>query len=184
MASRLAQLVTLIAANLADATVTWTTGALALKENLGTRRIALVPLSAQHTSRHPIGGKIVGGTPNTRQPAFITRTLLVDFYVWDGTPASGLTADRYEATEELLHDLLVALRLTLHADVRFLGENWRTQALTDAAFDVNAELCILHTSIDIPVVWESKPLTTLDGQSFTAIHVAEDGSEEQQYPEL
>jgi hypothetical protein len=183
MASRLSQLATLLAARLADSTVTWSTGQLALRENLGTRRVALVPTKAQHTHRHPVGGKIVGGSPQTRQPAFLTRTLNVDFYIWDGTPSTGLTADRYEATEELLHDLLAAMRLELRADVRFLGEDWKTQDLSGAGYDVNAELCILHTSIDIPVVWESRALTSLETQRFTAIHVAEDGDEEQQYPE-
>lgn len=182
MASRLAQLATALASKLADSTVSWSTGQLALRENVGTRRIALVPLKATHTHRHPVGGKIVGGTPQTRQPAFLTRTLAVDFYVWDGTPASGLQAARYEATEELLHNLLAAMRLELRADVRFLGEDWKTQEMPSAGYDLNAELCILHTTIDIPVIWESRALTVLDTQSFTADHIKEDGTHEQQYP--
>lgn len=162
MASRLHQIQSALAATLADATVTWSVGQLALRENTATRRIAIVPVSADHTYTHGVGGKTVTvGAVTTRQPAFLTRKLVCDVYIWDGTPASNLTADRYEATEALVHDFLRVTRTEAMGSVHYHGEKWRQQTEDGAGYAVNAELCIVRVSFDVPVVFESKTLTAI-----------------------
>jgi hypothetical protein len=170
MASRFSQIVDAVSTQLADATVTFSKGKLALAENASTRRVCFVPLKADHAYRHDVGGKqhTVGTTP-TRSPSFLTRALLCDVYIWDGTPATELTLDRYEATETLLHAVLRAMRIQFVGCVKFLGETWTTQA--DASgYAVNAELCVLRVSIDIPVTVEDRALTTLDDYAVTMKH--------------
>jgi hypothetical protein len=74
MASRFSQLVDAVSTQLADATVTFTKGKLALNENQGCRRVAFVPLKADHVHTHDVGGRLVTATaPDQRSVAFLTR---------------------------------------------------------------------------------------------------------------
>jgi hypothetical protein len=183
MASRLHQIATLLEAQLGDATVKWSVGQLASVENTALRRIALIPVSADHTYTHGVGGQIVvgGGTPpvSTRQPAFLTRKIQCDVHIWDGTPPSGLTADRYDATEALLHDFLRVTREEAIGSVHYHGEKWRTQTVEGAGYAGAAELCILRVSFDVPVIFEAKTLTTIDHTGITVdIHHGHGGAHE------
>jgi hypothetical protein len=61
------------------------------------------------------------------------------------------------------------MRTEFYGCMKFLGETWTTQA--DAAgYAVNAELCVLRVSIEVPVTWEDRDLTTIDDYSVTMKH--------------
>lgn len=175
MASRFSQLVDAVQAQLADATVTFSKGRLALNENAATRRVAWVPIKVDHTYAHDVGGKIVGGAPQKRSPAFLTRAITCDVYIWDGTIASELTLDRYEATETLLHAVLRAIRAQFLGCVKWGGETWTTQS-EGAGYAVNAELCVLRVTIDVPVTTEDLDLTVVAHHSGTMKHVTPGGT--------
>lgn len=172
MAARFSQLVSAIETRLADPTVSFGIGRLALKENAAVRRVVFVPDTVQHGYGHDVGGKVRGGY---REPAILTRVIGCEVHIWDGSQES--FADRFEATEELLHDLIVAIRTETMGRVRFNGEQWTTQTSNGADYAVNAEKVVLALTLEVPVLSESKALTTVSDEGTTTVFEGASGNE-------
>lgn len=172
MAARFSQLVSAIETRLADSTVSFGIGRLALKENAAVRRVVFVPDTVQHSYGHDVGGQVRGGY---REPAVLTRVVGCEVHIWDGSEDS--FADRFEATEELLHDIIVSIRTECMGRVRFNGEQWTTQTSGGADYAVNAEKVVLAITLEVPVIWESKGLTTITDEGVSVIYQGASGNE-------
>lgn len=179
MASSFAQIVSAVETALGDATVSFGQGRKAVKEYAELRRCVWVPVSADLTThRHDVGGKLHPTTGN-RETAVLTRTLSCEVHVWDGTTEDEAT--RIENTEDLLHALYVVLRDNFMGSVRFGDETWTTQANDVADYALAGEKAVFRVEFDIPVIRESKAITTITGEDMTVIYEGASG-DEQQYP--
>lgn len=175
MASRFATIVAAVETALGDATVLVTTGRKSLHQHEQARRIIAIPVSADLNShKHPVGGTINPSTGN-REPAILTRSLTVEWHVWDATDED--EASRIEATEQLLHDLYVAIRAETMGCVAFQSEHWVTQTDANADYAVAGEYAVATTVIDIPVIRESKSLTTAAHEGTTVTYEGPAGDE-------
>ena len=162
MASRFSDIVDAVETRLDDATVLFCKGRKSLHELEQPRRIVAIPVSADLSShKHPVGGT-VNATTGNREPAILTRSLLVEWHVWDATDEA--EDDRIEDTEQLLHELYVAIRVECMGHVSFQSEQWVTQTEGMADFAVAGEHVVASTIIEIPVVRESRALTTITAE--------------------
>jgi hypothetical protein len=74
---------------------------------------------------------------------------------------------QFENTEQLLHELYVAIRQEAMGFVRFQTEQWVTQTEEAKDYAAAAEYAVVTTVIDIPVARESRALTTVTAQGAT-----------------
>jgi len=179
MASRISQIVSEVETALGDATVDFAYGRKAIKEYVGTRRCVWVPVSADLTThRHDVGGRI-HPTSGNREVAVLTRTLRCEVHVWDAT--SEVEEARIDATEILLHQLYAVIRDYFMGAVLFGDETWTTQTTEGADYAVAGEKAVFIVQFDIPVIRETKPITTITDEKMTVIYEGASG-DEQQYP--
>ena len=152
----------------------FTKGLKSLYEYEQPRRVTVVQPEATNEHTHGVGGQ-VNPTTGNREPAVLTRAVHFDWHIWDATREG--EDDRVEDTEQLLHDLIVAIRTECMGRVRFLGDSWLTQTDAGADFAVAGQYALLRTTIEIPVVRESRALTAVATEGTTITHEGPGGDE-------
>lgn len=125
-----------------DAKLTFGFGAKDLDRIDGTPRLTWIPLRASFTAPEKQGkGKSV-----------ITRNPLIGAHCWGGS---------YDDAEELVHQLILALRSSAHADVDLQGEDWPPELHTHDGI-----VAVVSFSVKVPVI--RPPLRTVQANKLEA----------------
>lgn len=139
--SRLSDIVAAFTTELADSTVTVGIGRVELSRNVAPPRVVFVPVGGPIEMTREIGRQDIAGTDATR--ALYQRNLTVEAHCWGSD---------FGATEDLAHNVIVAMRRACLGSLLLGSESWPSQEAGTAS-DVNlGDECVVEMGLQIPVI--------------------------------
>lgn len=160
MASRIADLVELIAEALDDPDVTVGIGRKAQRDLKSPPCVVFVPTLVPPVPVTEVGSHVTqaGQSPNTfRKRAILYTQQAFEVHVWGG---GSTDAEQIEHTEQLYHNVLNAIRATVRGAVTYAGGEWVSQQESESAHVKLGEEIVFNATVVIPVIDENKRLTT------------------------
>ncbi len=154
--SRVEQLVDVIVLNLKQPDLSIGIGRKAVEEHAAPPRIVFVPTDAPASPVTDPGGRKDGDGNRQRAVLMVQQTLEV--HVWGGGEKE---LDQLDRTEQLHHNVLLAIREAASTSVLYPTGRWGTQDEGEAGHATLGEKIIFTAQFAVAVIDEIKPLTPL-----------------------